>query len=232
MIVDIGKYYLYRHIRLDKNQPFYIGVAIKKVGKNPYARSQDKKDRTDLWKNIAAKTDYRIEILLETDDEKFLYKKEIEFIKLYGRIVKRNGTLANISVGGQIISEFSDEVRKNISKRLTGHKVSEITKAKIREARKKQIIKSLCKEGRLKISKANSGEKNGMYGKKGAQHPESRPVYHYKKNGDFIQLWDCARSITRETGISYKLVHDRCKHKVRNPKTDDNIFSFVPLKNF
>lgn len=25
MIVDIGKYFLYRHIRLDKNEPFYIG---------------------------------------------------------------------------------------------------------------------------------------------------------------------------------------------------------------
>jgi len=27
MIVDSGKYFLYRHIRLDKNEPFYIGVA-------------------------------------------------------------------------------------------------------------------------------------------------------------------------------------------------------------
>lgn len=27
MIVDNGKYYLYRHIRLDKNEPFYIGIG-------------------------------------------------------------------------------------------------------------------------------------------------------------------------------------------------------------
>ena len=26
MIVDNGKYYLYRHIRLDINEPFYIGT--------------------------------------------------------------------------------------------------------------------------------------------------------------------------------------------------------------
>lgn len=25
MVVDNGKYFLYRHIRLDKNEPFYIG---------------------------------------------------------------------------------------------------------------------------------------------------------------------------------------------------------------
>ena len=30
------KYYLYRHIRLDKYQPFYIGIGtIYKKGKNP-----------------------------------------------------------------------------------------------------------------------------------------------------------------------------------------------------
>lgn len=27
MLVDEGKYYLYRHIRLDKNEPFYIGIG-------------------------------------------------------------------------------------------------------------------------------------------------------------------------------------------------------------
>lgn len=29
MIVEDGKYYLYRHIRNDKNEPFYIGVGTK-----------------------------------------------------------------------------------------------------------------------------------------------------------------------------------------------------------
>lgn len=29
MIEPEGKYYLYRHIRLDKNQPFYIGIGTK-----------------------------------------------------------------------------------------------------------------------------------------------------------------------------------------------------------
>ena len=29
MIEDQGKYYLYRHIRLDTNEPFYIGIGKK-----------------------------------------------------------------------------------------------------------------------------------------------------------------------------------------------------------
>ena len=33
MIDNYGKYYLYRHIRLDKNEPFYIGIGTKKESK-------------------------------------------------------------------------------------------------------------------------------------------------------------------------------------------------------
>ena len=29
MLENTGKYYLYRHIRLDKNEPFYIGIGTK-----------------------------------------------------------------------------------------------------------------------------------------------------------------------------------------------------------
>lgn len=29
MLKNTGKYYLYRHIRLDKNEPFYIGIGTK-----------------------------------------------------------------------------------------------------------------------------------------------------------------------------------------------------------
>lgn len=34
MIQNIGKYYLYRHIRLDLGSPFYIGIGTKRDCKN------------------------------------------------------------------------------------------------------------------------------------------------------------------------------------------------------
>lgn len=34
MIKDLGKCYLYRHIRLDNNTPFYIGIGAKKDKEN------------------------------------------------------------------------------------------------------------------------------------------------------------------------------------------------------
>lgn len=36
MIVDNGKYFLYRHIRLDKNEVFYIGIGSKRLKRGGY----------------------------------------------------------------------------------------------------------------------------------------------------------------------------------------------------
>lgn len=94
-----GKHYLYRHIRLDKNEPFYIGIGTKTL-RCQYERANSKASRSSIWKNIVKKTEYEIEILLESDDYEFIKQKEIEFIKMYGRIDKGTGTLSNLTNGG------------------------------------------------------------------------------------------------------------------------------------
>ena len=90
MIKEQGRYYLYRHIRLDKNEPFYIGIGSKKERLNnfhkissEYERAYTKNKRNIYWKNIVAKTDYIVEILLESDDYDFIKQKEVEFISNY-----------------------------------------------------------------------------------------------------------------------------------------------------
>lgn len=103
MIVDNGKYYLYRHIRLDNGLPFYIGIGKKtkedlKYGY--YLRAVSKKYRNRIWAAIVEKVVYEVEILAESDDRDFIQKKEIEFIALYGRIDLKAGTLANLTDGG------------------------------------------------------------------------------------------------------------------------------------
>ena len=40
--------YLYRHIRSDKNVPFYIGIGID----SNYYRAKSKKSRNDHWNKI------------------------------------------------------------------------------------------------------------------------------------------------------------------------------------
>lgn len=104
MIVDDGKYYLYRHVRLDTNEVFYIGIGTKPKEfvsqKREYARAYTKGNRNTLWKRITNKTSYKVEILLESNDREFLEEKEIEFIALYGRKNLRLGTLSNLNDGG------------------------------------------------------------------------------------------------------------------------------------
>lgn len=102
MIVNDGYCYLYRHIRLDNNQVFYVGVGVKRISKNQiYYRAFDKKQRGVWWKNITNKTPYKVDILLESDDYEFILEKEKEFIKLYGRKDLGLGTLCNLNNGGK-----------------------------------------------------------------------------------------------------------------------------------
>lgn len=85
---------VYRHIRLDKNEPFYIGIG--KTEKRAYNKS----GRNKIWKNIVAKTDYRIEILFDDLNREEAIEKELEFISMYGRINNSTGSLSNLTDGG------------------------------------------------------------------------------------------------------------------------------------
>lgn len=71
-------YYLYRHIRLDKNEPFYIGIGTIQIIENKYhyySRSKEKSNRNIIWNRIVAKTKYKIDILLESEDYDFIKQK-------------------------------------------------------------------------------------------------------------------------------------------------------------
>lgn len=122
MIVDNGRYYIYRHIRPDKDIPFYIGRGKKPsplYPSNEHCRAYSKTGRSKIWKDIVSKNNgvYEVEILLECNDFEFLKEKEIEFVKLYGRINLGTGILSNLTDGGDggdgcIASE---ETRRKIS---------------------------------------------------------------------------------------------------------------------
>jgi hypothetical protein len=88
--------YVYRHIRLDKNEPFYIGIGSDET----YKRANAKKGRNKIWYDIAAKTDYEVEILFDDISWDDACKKEIEFISLYGKKAE-GGLLSNITDGGE-----------------------------------------------------------------------------------------------------------------------------------
>jgi hypothetical protein len=150
--------YLYRHIRLDKNEPFYIGIG----SDANYKRANDKSGRNKIWKGVANRTEYEVEILFDNLSWQDACKKEKEFISLYGRIDKHNGILVNLTDGGDgafgVI--MSEERKKQISilakgnKSRTGQKTSEETKRKMSESQKGLKRKPFTEQGWENFMKA------------------------------------------------------------------------------
>lgn len=99
------RYYLYRHIRIDKNEVFYVGIGQKMdinydSLEKEYERAYDKNSRSKFWNRIINKTLYKVEIIFECDTLEEVYEKEKEYIKLYGRRDLGKGTLVNLTDGG------------------------------------------------------------------------------------------------------------------------------------
>lgn len=99
-----NKYYVYRHIRVDKNEPFYVGIGTKPKHFTTHSREYSRaysKQRGNFWKLVTNKSDYIIEIIFESNSYIEVKNKEIEFVKLYGRKALRTGTLVNLTTGGE-----------------------------------------------------------------------------------------------------------------------------------
>jgi hypothetical protein len=151
--------YVYRHIRLDKNEVFYVGIG----SDTPYyRRAGERARRSKFWKKIIAKTEWVSEIIFDDISWEEAIIKEIEFIKLYGRKNLGTGTLVNLTDGGEgtVNKVFSEEYRRNLSNSMIGRVVSEEMKQKLRTYR---LGKPNSEEARKKISLANKGKKKPQH---------------------------------------------------------------------
>lgn len=152
--------YLYRHIRKDKDEVFYIGIG----GGDEYKRAYKKSGRNEIWRRIAAKTDYDVEIMLDNIPFSFLREKEKEFIKIYGKLRdKQNGTLSNITDGGEGTLGYSFPSNKK------GKKFAEIVKddqyAKVLIHNSKKPFNLLIKEPDKELYKIRCGHRGELFEK-------------------------------------------------------------------
>ena len=165
--------YLYRHIRLDKNVPFYIGI-----GKDPY-RATSKSNRSTRWKNIVAKTDYRVDILFDDIDYEYAKQKEIEFISLYKR-KEDGGTLCNITIGGDGFcgAKHSADAREKMGAPNRGKVISEWHRKRISEFHKGRKRDDDTKK---KLSNSKLGSKNHRFGKPDSEETRLRKIKSAKR---------------------------------------------------
>lgn len=161
------KYYVYRHIREDKNEIFYIGIGTKSkqdLKCNTYSRAYSKHIDNNIWLKIVAKTNWRFEILFESTNRKEVEQMEIDLITKYGRICDKSGCLANLTLGGEsnLGYKHTEEAKKKISekaKRKRGHSNINYTpelRQKLSDIQK-EIANRLDKiEYRRELAKGNS----------------------------------------------------------------------------
>lgn len=153
MIVDSGKYYLYRHIRKDKEEPFYIGIGTKNkddLQYYTYTRSTSTSNRNRIWHSITSKSGYNVEVLIESDDYEFVKQKEKEIIKLYGRLNIGTGSLCNLTDGGEGVAGhvISEETRTKLINSHKGKRLSPESQAKRVKTLKEKYAKNppVCTE--------------------------------------------------------------------------------------
>jgi len=190
--------YVYGKYKFDY-EPFYVGKGSgrrfrvhlynHKLKRNKYNNNKIKKISKFIGKNNLPI------VIIDCSCEKEAFELEKKLIKLIGRADLGEGTLTNLTDGGEGVSghkhsketrrkmskskegfvpwnagmRYSEEGRKKMREIRIGKKCSEETKRKMSEAAKGEknhnFGKPLSEETKRKLSEANKGEKNPMYGR-------------------------------------------------------------------
>ena len=197
--------YVYRHIRLDENIPFYIGIGTD----SKYTRANSNKSRSKYWKNIVSKTDYEVEILFDDIDLDFAREKEREFISIHGRSDINKGTLCNLTDGGEgcLGLVHTEEARLKMSIPNKGKTISE-------EHRKIISLfhtgKVTSEETKRKMSEAASGEKNHRYGKKASESTILKKIKSAKRGEE-----NKSSKLTEKDILEIRRMHSECNYSLK-----------------
>jgi len=235
---------VYRHIRVDKNEPFYIGIGTQQKNQ-PYSRAFQKYYRNKYWNHIVSISDYEVEILYETNDENEISEKEKEFILIYGRKDLNTGSLVNMTDGGELIYNFGPEVLAAKSERMKGNtymkgkKLSNETRAKMSEVQSKKDysyligLSKMSKEKRNELAIRNIGNKYGLGKLKSNEtkfkisEKRKKPIYVCNKQNEILFQYssvdECAADLKLVPSVISMFISGKRVHKD---------YSFIPQKNY
>ena len=213
--------YVYRHIRLDKNEPFYIGIGSDKT----YQRAYKTKGRSKYWENISI-NGYEVEILMDNITWEDACKKEVEFISMYGRKDLGQGTLVNLTNGGDgspgvIVSEktrsYHKVNNKGKSNPFYGKKHNEETILKLKLNRQNSIMPNDTKEKISKTLKGRKFSKETIEKMKSAQlgekHPNAKKIVNTLNNKLYCSVKEAALDNNVKYSSLYAMLTNRYVNK-------------------
>lgn len=220
-------YYCYRCIRLDRNEPFYIGVGIKPITlrqdkapsyRQEYPRAFARKKGNAEWSHIVDTVPFKVDIVYECDNRDEILLKEKEFIAIYGRRDIGSGTLINHTKGGEMTigrripwnkgrtGVYSEESLKRITEANRENGVKKISKRVpkvvvpyIRTGRK-QSKESLLKREATRIANGNNVRSAEHRRKVGESN--FKPVLQCSIDGEVIAEWPSAKGAQDSLKVS------------------------------
>jgi len=232
--------YVYKHIRKDKNEPFYVGIG----SDTSYSRANKLDNRNEIWNRIVSKTDIVIEIVFDDLTWEQACEKEKDLIKEYGRINNKTGILSNMTDGGEgtfgkVLSDKTkyllgsgnrgkkrtEESKMKQSNTTKGKKKPKEHSLKLKEFRTGKVwdeeVKKKISENRKGITSWNKGLKLSEESKKkmssskkglmtGKDNPNSKKVVNII-NGIF---YDTLKEAAKSINMNYSTF----KEKIKNNK--------------
>jgi hypothetical protein len=148
---------VYRHIRGDNGQIFYVGRGVPgratKYGRNPH------------WENIVKKHGYSVEIVAEGLTVAEANAMEIALIARFGRRNLKTGPLVNMTAGGEGLVDPSPEVRERLSETRRRFLADPVAREKVAEATR---LNNPMK--RAEVREKNSESQRRFY----AENPDAR----------------------------------------------------------
>ena len=170
--------YIINKEKFDKNHKFYIYVHYTTdgvpfyVGKGKANRCLHKHSRSYWWDNVVSKYGYFIEIKEINLNEDESFQKEIYWIDYFGRKQLKEGTLINLTDGGEGVSGriFTQQEKDERSKFFKDNL---------------EYLQSIGDREKY-FGKALLGSDNPNYGNRLGKNPISKKVVKLNLNGDYI----------------------------------------------
>jgi hypothetical protein len=211
---------VYRHVRLDTNEVFYVGIG--KTIARAYQKSKTK--RSIFWLNIINKTNYKVEILAEDLSWEEACEMEKKLIYEYGRKDLGTGTLVNLTDGGEnpplMLGDknYSKTIegRRKISDRMKGKVMSDETKSKLSKNAKEKGFVPPSQKGKTKSIETKIKHSNSI---SGGKHCNAKKIICIE-NG---KIWDSIKECAKDTNISYSTL----VNKLNGFRKNDTTFKYL-----